>query len=134
MRRVFCEVNCMKGSFKTIPHNKQRYDTAGDYFLKKNGSRKFFISELGNEDYNFLILIHEMIEFHLTEKRGIEEPYIAKFDMEYKGGFPDNPGDDPNAPYHREHIFAEYIESLVAKELGVDMDDYNKSFEKLQWE
>ena len=124
----------MIGSFCTIPHKEQRYDTAGDYIDLAGGKiRHYFISELGNEDYEFMVLIHELIEHHLCLKRGIKEPDIMKFDVEYSGEFEDNPGCDPAAPYHKEHMFSEMIETLLAKELGVDSAEYDKSFEKLDY-
>jgi hypothetical protein len=36
------------------------------------------------------------------------------------------PGDDPRAPYHKQHVFAENIERLLAAELGVDWSAYDK--------
>jgi len=34
------------------------------------------------------------------------------------------PGDDPRAPYYREHQFASGMERLMAAELGVDWQQY----------
>jgi hypothetical protein len=39
---------------------------------------------------------------------------------------PEKPGDDPRAPYHKQHVFAENIERLLAAELGVDWSAYDK--------
>ena len=36
----------------------------------------------------------------------------------------DDPGDDPRAPYHLEHLTASAIERRLALELGVSWDAY----------
>jgi hypothetical protein len=106
----------------TLPHNSQRYDTCGDYLINDDIYR-IRISDLRNEDYHFMILIHEMIEAYLTNKRGIKESDITKFDTEYVG--PGEPGDSENAPYRNEHIFATKIERLCCDEIGCDWKAYD---------
>lgn len=107
-----------------------RYNTAGDYYWKGNRLR-FDICKQINDDYEFLILIHELIEEHITRKRGITEQTIMDFDLMYeeergKGlhSDSDEPGHDLRAPYRREHIFAESIERMLANELGIDWMTY----------
>lgn len=102
-----------------------RYLTAGDYYKTKYGW-EIVTADMGNSDYNFLVLIHELIELYLTQKRGIIEPKIKKFDEWFerekaKGRFKNilSPGRHPKAPYKQEHMFAVKIEDLIRKELGV---------------
>jgi hypothetical protein len=112
--------------------NVMRYPTCGDYF--KVGRRTFIdIMEQDEEDYEFLIMIHELIEEYLTRKRGIAEQDITIFDMVFERereeglhGEDDEPGYDMRAPYRKEHIFSENIERLIAQELGVDWNEYTK--------
>jgi hypothetical protein len=54
--------------------------------------------------------------------RGVSFKAIDRFDMKFKGA--GEPGDDPKAPYHREHRFATRIERLLARELRVDWATY----------
>lgn len=120
----------------TIPHKQQRYDTVGDYFLSKRTSHWIFnISKMNNDDYEFLVAIHELIEWRLTQKRGITEESISSFDKKFelkrKKGNNDEPGNDIDAPYYKEHVFAESIEKQIAKELGVDWDKYDKEVTNL---
>lgn len=124
----------MKIEIETIPHASQRYETCGDYFLDGD-VRRFRISDMGNEDFEFLVRIHEQIEEHLTRRRGITEESITAFDIEYEskrqsGDFSE-PGDNTNAPYFREHQLATQIERKLASELGVDWDMYNTTVENL---
>lgn len=128
---------------KTIPHNQQRYETVGDYFRKTStGTDEFCISDMANVDYEFLVLIHELIEQHLTVKRNILESDITRFDIafeELRAELPEligdmEPGDMTNAPYHKEHVFATGIEKIIAAELGVNWDDYDKTVNALSKE
>lgn len=124
------------------PPNKMRYLTVGDYYETKNGW-EIISADTGNSDYNFLIFVHELIELYLTQRRGIAESKIKKFDEWFerekaKGRFKNilGPGHHPKAPYQHEHIFAVKIEKLLAKELGVDRkkqgERENRIFEKIR--
>lgn len=119
----------LNNEIKTIPHNEHRYDTVGDYY-DKDGKKLFRISDMGNEDYEFLVSIHEQIEEYLTRKRGIKCEDIDKFDMYYENarqeGDITEPGNSPLAPYFKEHQFATSIEKQIADELGVDWEEYDK--------
>jgi hypothetical protein len=110
-------------NFKVIPHNKQRYDTVGDYW--KEGGEQVRVSKW-KIDYEFLIMMHELTEWYLTQKRGIKEKDIYKFDVWFnKEDLVGEPGDHKNAPYRKEHHFATKVEKMLAKELGIDWKKYN---------
>lgn len=82
-----------------------------------------------NPDYEFLIAIHELLEWYLTQKKGIRIEEIDRFDILFERGREkdntDEPGDDINAPYYDEHQFASRIERIAAEELGVDWTEYD---------
>ena len=106
-----------------IPHSAQRYNTVGDYYSPYPSSLELRISDLENTDYEFLVLIHELVEAYLCAKRGISEPEITAFDMAFRGA--GGPGNRLDAPYHKEHVFAENIERQIAAEMGVDWETYS---------
>jgi hypothetical protein len=106
-----------------IPHSAQRYNTVGDYYYPYIGTLEVRISDLKNTDYEFLVLIHELIEAHLCASRGISESEITLFDLAHPEV--DEPGDLSDAPYHAEHTFATHIEHEIAKELKIDWDAYD---------
>lgn len=120
---------------RTIPHESQRYPTVGDWQISEDGTIAIDVSDMGNEDYAFLVAIHEAVEVWLCRKRGISQESVDAFDIEYEKNRPDGdfsePGDDTNAPYFKEHQFATMIERQVAKELGVNWDEYNHAVESL---
>jgi len=113
---------------RTIPHSCHRYETVGDYWEEGFADREVRASEMGDEDMEFLVLLHEMIEQHLCLKRGIPEETIKAFDEEFERnrveGNTDEPGHSLNAPYRREHVFSEKIEMQIAEELGVNWQEY----------
>jgi hypothetical protein len=124
-------------SLSTIPHNKHRYPTVGDWIVDNANIPAFtiLVSDMGNPDFEFLVGLHEQIETYLCWKRGIEQQSVDKFDTQYETNRPEGdfsePGDDPKAPYFREHQFATKLERLMADELGVDWEKYNTTVEGL---
>lgn len=124
---------------ETIPHKEQRYPTLGDYWIDANGDSQIRVSDfegLGEKPhlYSLLIAFHELIEQALCLDRGIPEESITAFDkrmIDEDSPWQDEPGDNPEAPYHREHVFASCIERLFAAELGVDWHEYERACLKL---
>ena len=111
----------------TIKHKHQRYNTIGDWF---DGEKGTFInvSELANRDYEFLIMIHEMIEAYICRRTGVTQKEVDKFDFKSKD---DEPGDNPKAPYHAAHMFASAIERLIACNFGINWQQYEKKIEEV---
>lgn len=125
--RAFCLPSGLSIEGRTVPSQEMRYSDVGDWTIDAHGTRHYRVAELSNVDYEFLVLLHEMIECHLCLKRGITQEAVDLFDLPYAG---DDPGGDPESPYHREHLFACAIERQVAQELGVDWDEYEKRIEQ----
>lgn len=115
----------------TIPHNQHRYPTVGDYYIDDVGILRIFVSDMKNEKYEFLVAIHEQIEEFLTRLRGVKEEDITEFDKKFekdrKDGDFSEPGNDPKAPYFKEHQFATIIEKFIALELGVNWEKYDET-------
>lgn len=114
-----------------IPHNEQRYPTVGDYYKNEIDIWEILVSRT-NADQEFMIAVHELIEWYLTQKRGISEESITEFDTN-AGKDSDDPGSMRSAPYHKEHMFATKIEKMLCKELKCSWDEYDNSLKKLKW-
>lgn len=121
-----------------IPHNDQRYSTLGDYFFDENGVLNIRVSDTGNEYYNELVAIHELIEEMVTRHRGIDEPMIMDFDKDFEEerelGLHTNgeePGFDNRSPYRDEHTVAEGIEMMLCGILGESWVDYNEKLNNM---
>lgn len=122
---------------KSVDIENARYPTLGDYFFE-NSIRYFQITNTGEDLLDDLIFLHEFIEEIITRHRGIKEEDILKHDLwveeEVKAGrYPDDaePGEHEKSPYRREHLFAEKIEKMVAKELKINWDEYSEHINKL---
>lgn len=119
---------------KIIPHSHQRYNTVGDY-QKINHEWVFTISCLSKRRYEWLVLVHEIIECYLCALAGIPESFITDFDLKYEKtrefGDHTEPGDCPTAPYFKQHQIATKIEKILAKLLFVNWSKYSKEVESL---
>ncbi len=121
---------------KTVPDDQQRYNTVGDYYTDENGKRMFVVSDMRDWRYEFLVVLHELVESALCKERNISDTCIDEFDTAYEEKRDESdgisePGNSPDAPYFKEHQFATTIEKMMAEELGVDWNDYNEIIEKL---
>ena len=118
---------------KIIPHLEQRYDTVGDYWEDPDGTTQFRVSDMGDMRYNISVFVHELIEYALLLNRGVAEPEVLAFDLAVPKDSPyaDDPGFDPKAPYHKEHVFSDTIERLLAQQWGVNWGEFNKAMENL---
>lgn len=128
----------MRILIETIPHNKQRYETVGDYRYMEDGTLYITVSDMNNEKYETLVALHELTEERLTKWRGLTENEIMDFDLYYEmrreqGLVPElsEPGFDQNAPYLKEHTLATGIEMMVAAYAGVSWLEYDKTVNEL---
>lgn len=128
----------MNVKIKIIPHKDQRYPTCGDWFFDKKGNLTICVSKLSDWRREMLIAIHELTEVLLCKDRKISQAAVDRFDKQFekdrlkgKHGDDDEPGDDPKAPYRKEHFFATNIEALLAGELKVDWASYEDELYKL---
>ena len=127
----------MKINIQTIPHERQRYETCGDWQFfginEKNPVLEISVSDMGNADYEFLVGIHEAIEAYLAVRRfgfGVEK-LLDDFDMAYekerKEGDESEPGDHPDCPVYLEHQIATGVEIILAGLLKVDWTTYDRA-------
>jgi hypothetical protein len=122
---------------RVIPHSQHRYSTTGDYYEVEEGRWVIEVSELGDARYEFLVVVHELVEWFLLWLRGVKEEEVRAFDEWWEGEAEkgnvrgDEPGYDVRAPYYWEHVFATLVEKMVALQLGVDWGEYRKRLEEL---
>lgn len=122
---------------RVIPHQEHRYSTTGDYYEVEGGKWVIEVSEIGDARYEFLVALHELVEWFLLWLRGVKEEEVRAFDEWWeeeakKGNVQcEEPGNDPRAPYYFEHIFATLVEKMVALQLGVDWGEYKVRLKEL---
>ncbi|MGO9062160.1 MAG: hypothetical protein ACLQU2_33070 [Candidatus Binataceae bacterium] len=107
-----------------VAQKHQRYDTLGDWIWTETGLDIRLSREFAEQDprYGALLLVHEFVEAMLCRSTGVSTGQVDAFDMSFKGD--GEPGDDPSAPYHRQHRAAEAAERALAAELGVNWRRY----------
>lgn len=119
---------------EVVPHKCQRYETPGDWQILPNGVH-ISISDTGSKLSNLLIALHEVVEAILCEAGGIDQEAVDKFDMDYEANRTDEslaePGDEPSAPYHRQHKVADIVERMIALQLGVPWQEHCDRVEAL---
>ena len=128
----------MRINIETIPIEDMRYPTVGDYFYDDMGTLQVRVADMGNEFYEKMVVIHELIEEALTKKRGITEQQITDFDLYYEerrkmGLVPidSEPGFDENAPYKKEHTFATSVEMGMCSLAEEDFKIYDQKVNEL---
>lgn len=124
----------MKIIIESIPHDKQRYSTVGDWY-EEEGVIHIKISELHNWRNIALVAVHELVELLCCKHDGVSQQVVDDFDIEYeakrKEGDESEPGDDPASPYMRQHCIATAVERLLAAELDVSWKEYEAELYKL---
>lgn len=121
----------MKIVIQSIPHCEHRYPTLGDYWRDADGTLQIRVSEMADARDMVLCALHEMVEVLVCEHRGIAEPDIMAFDVAHPDA--DEPGELPDAPYHKEHVFAEAVERLMALQLERNWQAYAAAVDALPW-
>lgn len=118
----------MNINIKVIPESEQRAEVNGcDWFWDENGDLQVRVSPQSDWRYEILLAIHETCEAILCKHNGVTQAQVDAFDLEYDKThtFDLNAGDDPGAPYVREHCFATAIERIMAAELDVNWLKYD---------
>lgn len=125
----------MKIIIETILHDQQRYSTCGDFYADDAGVIHIKVSQLSDMRRTKLVIAHELIEFLLCDDANIGLQEIDRFDtaFEEQRAVDDNsePGDNPNAPYQRQHCIATGVERILAAEMKVDWQPYEREIEEL---
>lgn len=118
----------MNINIKVIPESEQRREVSGcDWFWDGNGDLQVRVSPLSDWRMEVLLGIHEAVEALMCKHNGVTQKSVDEFDIEFDRNHPDDvaAGDDPQAPYRREHCLATAIERILCAELGVVWKNYD---------
>lgn len=125
----------MKITIETIPHDQHRYPTVGDWYFNDNGDLTIKVSQLSDWRRECLVAVHELVEVLICKQDGVSQESVDKFDKDFEAHrHPDNedePGDEPTAPYVKQHCIATGIERLLAANLGVNWKEYEQELNDL---
>jgi len=116
---------------KIIPHEEQRYTTCGDWWIDEKGDLQIRASQLNYDAFDSMALCvaqHELTEALLCLHRGIPGEAVDQWDLICDAA---EPGDVPDAPYHREHTAAYVPELHLLSEFGLSARDYEAALDRL---
>jgi len=124
-------------TIEVIRPENQRYKTAGDWQWDRRDSKfgdslYITVGRLGDERYEFLVALHELIEAYLCKENSITQEQVDEFDKHNPEL--DEPGESPMAPYYKEHMRASIIERIMAQFLDVDWLKYEDALDSLHRE
>jgi hypothetical protein len=125
-----------------IPHQAQRYDTLGDWFIDTSPTKEQFlhinVSQLGQEMSELAIAVHEIVEAVICLQDGITDEMVDQFDFAFDAGqkagqiWPnEEPGDSPDAPYYEQHQLATRIEREVVASVGMSWREHEQNCAKV---
>jgi len=97
---------------QTIPHNKQRYPTVGDWWWDDRNTLQIRVSRMSNWKNEAAVTIHELTEALWCKAAGIDEDAVTNFDLNHKDHDVE-PGDCAEAPYHEGHQLGTQVEKIV---------------------
>jgi hypothetical protein len=124
----------------TLPHEQlSSYPDIGDWKCNHDGSPAFIASaDTGNDISNAAILLHEFVEAVLCWLHDVSEREVSAFDenffkekaqgVEHLYG---EPGADPSAPYHSEHMIATRFESQFIEACGLSWTKHEENCERI---
>lgn len=112
---------------EVIEHSQQRYDTPGDWTFEAD-TLVVRVSRMSKPIYGWLVAVHELVEALLCCIAGVTAEEVDDFDQLCGR----EPGDNPFAPYHKEHVAAEMVERLVAFLAGVNWREYDLEVNSLE--
>jgi hypothetical protein len=126
-----------------VPHSTQRYDTPGDWqFIGAGQDWRLRVSVsnlsetkpyVGHPWYEVALALHEVIEALLCRAQGVTEEAVDLWDKQsvWKTHGFSEPGEDPECPYYKQHMFAEAFERLFISQLGLSWREYSERLTQL---
>ena len=109
-----------------------RYESIDDWFDPEQYEDFLqfhtYVADMGNMDYNFLVLMHALTEQYLCYRHKIKDEDVTEFDMAHTHC--ENPGEHEEAPYHLEHQVGNDVEALLSVALEVDFPTYEAAIDK----
>jgi hypothetical protein len=102
-------------TLKSVDPVSMRYVTTGDWEWLPNGELKCSVAEYGNEDGEFLVNLHKMVEGWLCRKAGIREDEVSAFHIS-----------NPEAPHHKQNQTATDVEKIVCEAMSIDWEAHKE--------
>jgi hypothetical protein len=119
----------------TLPHARQRYPTAGDWWEEPAGNETALVIRISRittrSILEYPLMIHELVEALLCHAAGIPDAAVDDWDFAHRES---DPGLDPSCPYHTQHLVATDMEYRMVRALGIPEPYYNETLQSLDAE
>ncbi len=120
----------MNITIKIIPREAHRPEVDGcDWYYDEAGDLQIRISPMSCEAYEHALILHELFEALACRHDGVTQKQVDDFDLAYDKAHPNEPdlgaGDDPEAPYHKQHNLATVVDRLFISSCGLKWADYD---------
>jgi hypothetical protein len=119
---------------ETVNPQAMRYATVGDWFYDADGVLHIQVAHCGNGNSELIVAVHELVEALLCRHNDISEGNVTEYDKQWNeqaGLKADEPGNEADAPYHKEHTIATAIEMLMASHLDVNWAQHEDALDKV---
>ncbi len=124
----------MNITIRTIPPAEFRPGITGaDWWYDDAGDLQVRVAPMSDWRREFVLIVHELVEAGLCKHDGVPHEAVDTFDIQYAKNHASglDAGDDPAAPYTRQHCVATGVERVVAAHLSVPWRDYDREVEFL---
>jgi len=126
----------MKIIIETIDHCSQRDpDAIGDWHIEKDNCIVVRVSKMDDPISELAVAIHELQEAFLCWRKGVSEEEVNLFDFRWAENFKnkltqsDEPGGEPDAPYHWEHQASNQTENTFVLSCGMSLKEHDRNCE-----
>jgi hypothetical protein len=124
----------MRVLMETVSAGEMPYPTAGEVLWEAPDFLHIKVLE-GIESnhpeglyHALLVGLHEFVEMILCRRQQVSYEEICKWDIDHLDA--DEPGQLPDAPYHRQHMAAENLEQLLAWMLKLNLNEYDEAVQR----
>lgn len=118
----------MNINIEVIPRDKMRPEVDGaDWWFDERGNLQVRVCPMSSWKHETLLAIHEAVEAVMCRSNGVSQKQVDDFDAAFDRIHDTDveAGDDPAAPYAREHCFATAIERILCAEMLVSWRRYD---------
>jgi hypothetical protein len=119
-----------------VPVREMRYRTLGDWQITPANPEielpeliHVFVANLGDDRFNFLVAIHELIEAFLCKQAGITQQVVDAWDLTHLES--DDPGSAKDCPYMYQHHVATKVELLVMCAANISLVEYESKIKEV---
>jgi hypothetical protein len=121
----------MNVNIQVIPRQQMRPEVDGaDWWFDEHGDLQVRVCPMSDWRYEIALAFHEAFEGALCKNNGVTVAEVDRFDQEFDLTHPNEPdlnaGDDPKAPYRKEHNYSTIVDRLFIGACGLDFGEYDK--------